>query len=208
MPRAGPLRGPPNPTRAPRQEWELGPQRAPKNQPQTARVVLSNKTAADPRAHVVLLDTKNDDHRGMPLHPRAVAALANLQHRTGPVFRRPDKKPYEPMDGEGGQFKTAFRGACRRAGISDFHPHDCRHTWATWHYSANRDLRAHDAGRLEDGRDGAAICPHQRQQSCAGGNETRGKSGDCRSGKLSFSTETRPLRVSALALAKVGVEGF
>ncbi len=142
MPRAGPLRGPPNPTRAPRQEWELGPQRAPKNQPQTARVVLSNKTAADPRAHVVLLDTKNDDHRGMPLHPRAVAALANLQHRTGPVFRRPDKKPYEPMDGEGGQFKTAFRGACRRAGISDFHPHDCRHTWATWHYSANRDLAA------------------------------------------------------------------
>jgi integrase len=42
----------------------------------------------------------------------------------------------------GGQIKTAFRGACRRAGIEDFSPHDCRHTWATWHYAANRDLVA------------------------------------------------------------------
>jgi integrase len=30
----------------------------------------------------------------------------------------------------------------RWAGIEDFHPHDCRHTWATWHYAANRDLAA------------------------------------------------------------------
>jgi integrase len=30
----------------------------------------------------------------------------------------------------------------RRAGIVDFTAHDCRHTWATWHYMANRDLNA------------------------------------------------------------------
>ncbi len=29
----------------------------------------------------------------------------------------------------------------RRAGINDFRPHDCRHTWATWLYSETRDLR-------------------------------------------------------------------
>ena len=62
------------------------------------------------RTHAAFLDTKNDDRRGMPLHPRALAALANLLHRAGKVFRRPDKQLYEPKDGEGGQIKTAFKG--------------------------------------------------------------------------------------------------
>nr|WP_237143545.1 tyrosine-type recombinase/integrase [Phyllobacterium zundukense] len=26
--------------------------------------------------------------------------------------------------------------------MTNFTPHDCRHTWATWHYKANRDLGA------------------------------------------------------------------
>jgi len=98
------------------------------------------------RRHVVLVDTKNDDRRGVPLHPRVIAALANLPHREGEVFRRPDGKPYAPLDdGEtsaGGRIKTAFRGAVRRARLTDFHPHDCRHTWATWHYVQHRDLNA------------------------------------------------------------------
>ena len=42
----------------------------------------------------------------------------------------------------GTRIKKAFSGACRRAGITDFHPHDCRHTWASWHYQVNRDLTA------------------------------------------------------------------
>lgn len=104
--------------------------------------------------HVEFLDTKNGEARGVPLHPRAVAALANLPHRTGAVFRRAlpyetakgDKRPlgpaYEVRTGGGGQVKTAWAGMCKRAGIADFSPHDCRHTWATWHYRANRDLTA------------------------------------------------------------------
>jgi hypothetical protein len=65
------------------------------------------------------------------------------------VFRRPDGLPYERPDDDdlddtsaGTRISSAFSGACRRAKITDFHPHDCRHTWATWHYAANRDLGA------------------------------------------------------------------
>lgn len=94
------------------------------------------------RGEVQFLQTKNGASRGVPLHRRAQAALLALPHRTGEVFRRPDGEPYARKEDGGGQIKTAFNGACRRAGISDFSPHDCRHTWATWHYAANRDLAA------------------------------------------------------------------
>ena len=100
------------------------------------------------RAHVTFPKTKNGEPRGVPLHPRVVAALANLPLRNNAeVFRRPDGVPYERSrniddTSAGGRIKTAFKGACRRAGITDFHPHDCRHTWATWHYAVNRDLFA------------------------------------------------------------------
>ncbi len=92
------------------------------------------------RAEVQFLQTKNGEARGVPLHPRLIAALQSLPHREGAVFRRPDGEPYARKRDGGGQIKTAFNGACRRANIIDFSPHDCRHTWATWHYAANRDL--------------------------------------------------------------------
>lgn len=107
------------------------------------------------RAHVSLLDTKNGESRGVPLHPRAIAALSALPYRSGAVFRTKESRqdvltekwvhgaPYEDRGGEGGgQVKTAWAGMCRRAEITDFTPHDCRHTWATWHYAANRDIIA------------------------------------------------------------------
>ncbi len=94
------------------------------------------------RAHVTFLETKNGEDRGIHLHTRAVVALANLPHRTGAVFRTARNRPYERRDGGGGQVKTAWAGMCRRASVRDFTPHDCRHTWATWHYAENRDLLA------------------------------------------------------------------
>lgn len=99
---------------------------------------------------VVYLDTKNGESRGVPLHPTIVNALSRADDRTGAVFRRPDGKPYDKQSGQGGQIKTAFRAATRRAGLglmvddrwtTDITPHTCRHTWATWHYMAHRDLR-------------------------------------------------------------------
>jgi len=94
------------------------------------------------RAHVYFPKTKNGEARGVPLHPRVVAELANRNHRDGAVFLTHRGLPYEPKEEAGGQIKTAFKGACRRANIDAFRPHDCRHTWATWHYRANRDLIA------------------------------------------------------------------
>jgi integrase len=99
------------------------------------------------RKHVVFPQTKNGEARGVPLHDRVVVALANLPHREGEVFRRPDGLPYErPKRADdfsaGSRIKKAFAGACKRAGIADFSPHGCRHTWATWHYVANHDITA------------------------------------------------------------------
>lgn len=99
------------------------------------------------RGHVIFPKTKNGDARGVPLHPRVIATLANLPHRDAEVFRRPDGLPYERPKGTGDtsagtRISKAFAGACRRAEITGFSPHDCRHTWATWHYAANRDIGA------------------------------------------------------------------
>lgn len=99
------------------------------------------------RAHVVFPKTKNGDARGVPLHPRVVAELANLNHRDGCVFRKPSGEEYtrpvrEDDTSAGARIKTAFKAAQRRAGIKPLRVHDCRHTWATWHYIANRDLVA------------------------------------------------------------------
>lgn len=103
-------------------------------------------------ATCVFRDTKTGRDRIARLPPAAVIALANLKHRDGHVFRRPGRKavplgaPYASKDrDEGGQFKTAFRGACRRAGLVDAEgrpiitPHGLRHTWATWFQAVTRD---------------------------------------------------------------------
>lgn len=125
------------------------------------------------RAHVTFPRTKNGEARGVPLHPRVVAALASLKGREGEVFRKPNGKPYERpkargdnpdhMDRSAGtRIAKAFAGAVERAGLgervphpdpkkakegatrleTDVTPHVCRHTFATWHHIANRDLGA------------------------------------------------------------------
>ncbi len=86
--------------------------------------------------------TKTGKARGVPLNSRVVAALAGIAHREGEVFRTQAGRPYSARPGGGGQIKTGFTAACRRAGITGFTPHGCRHTWATWFYAATRDLRA------------------------------------------------------------------
>jgi integrase len=94
----------------------------------------------------LLRDTKQGRDRVAELPPRSVAALANLPHRAGHVFRPPARRgkqrtSYAETGGlYGGQIATAWAGACRRAKITDATPHTLRHTWASWHYAMHRDL--------------------------------------------------------------------
>lgn len=107
--------------------------------------------------------TKNGEVRIAALPPAVIVALANLDHRTGAIFRRDDGEPYAATEGEyGGQIKTGWKAACRRAGliveavnpdgtpalaadgsrvwVARVSPHACRHSWATWFYAASRNL--------------------------------------------------------------------
>jgi integrase len=88
---------------------------------------------------VIFLDTKNGEDRTTPLPPEAIAALSALTKKEGAVFRTQKGLAYEDRGGAGGgQVKTAWAGMCRRAGIEDFSPHDCRHTFATWYLRMHR----------------------------------------------------------------------
>lgn len=66
--------------------------------------------------------TKNGEPRGVHLPEAVTTALANIEGREGLVFGYRDRwsvyDDWEP--------------ACAAIGLSDFTPHDCRHTWATW----------------------------------------------------------------------------
>ncbi|MDB5546130.1 MAG: site-specific integrase [Hyphomicrobiales bacterium] len=74
------------------------------------------------REHVSFPATKNGTARGVPLHPRVIAALRRSNRRDGNVFLTDDGQPYgKPERAEdtsaGSRIKTAFGSACRRAGI-------------------------------------------------------------------------------------------
>lgn len=107
-------------------------------------------------ARALLRDTKNGADRPVDLCPRALAALAGLPHRDGAVFRTrsryerqadgtrrevPGEAYAERKEQGGGQVKTAWAGALKRAKITKpVTPHSLRHTWASWHYAEHRDL--------------------------------------------------------------------
>ncbi len=116
-------------------------------------------------------ETKTGARRVVRLVPRAVAALADLPLREGRVFLRDDGEPYSLKEGSGGPIRIGWAAACARAGLPgtwraettpagnrrrglgklfhpDHAPHDCRHSWASWHYALHRDLLRlqHDGG--------------------------------------------------------------
>lgn len=103
----------------------------------------------------LLRDTKNGNDHTVELLPATVAAMAMMEGRVGRVFRTDDGGIYPPSDDGGGQIRTAWATACRRAGFAgswkgdgksrwwtpaDVTPHVLRHTWASWRYAFHRDI--------------------------------------------------------------------
>jgi len=80
--------------------------------------------------------SKNGDRRAIPLVPHALAVLREQarEARRVWVFPRADSRKPVLVD-------YAFRQACKRAGIVDFHFHDLRHTSASYLAMSGASLR-------------------------------------------------------------------
>ena len=78
--------------------------------------------------------TKNGDGRGIPLNKDAVLALRQVQ---GQHPRWCFTYQGKPMAGIG----SAWKRALKKAEIEDFHFHDLRHTWASWHVMSGSSLQ-------------------------------------------------------------------
>jgi len=86
-------------------------------------------------------DQKNGKHGGIPLNAKAVAALENRKAHRDEFC--PDS-PWVFSTRQGtrvANIRKGFTTACERAGITDLHPHDLRHTCAAWLVQDGVDIR-------------------------------------------------------------------
>ena len=124
-------------------------------------------------AHVVFLDTKNGENRGVPLHPRLVSELANLPwDRKGAVFRRPAGKikkagrvwlAYGDREGEGGRpGENRMVGHVSPRRDRGFHAARLSSHLGDLALQGQQGPDGPDgARRLEVGRDGGPLCARE-----------------------------------------------
>lgn len=106
-------------------------------------MALDGRDVSLAHRYAILRDTKNGEERMVPLCGRARAALSTLPNigQKGPLFLRYDGRPYEARKARGYRLRFWER-AVAEIGLdpATFTPHTARHSWATWHYSQNRDV--------------------------------------------------------------------
>ncbi|MBF0516708.1 MAG: site-specific integrase [Nitrospirae bacterium] len=80
--------------------------------------------------------TKNGEHRDIPINDDLKAVLQSISRRLDVPYVFFDDTTGKPFN----DVKRSFQTACRRAGISDFHFHDLRHTFASHLVMAGVDI--------------------------------------------------------------------
>jgi integrase len=85
---------------------------------------------------ISIRDSKNGEGRKVLMNETVVAALSGMDRKwkDAKVFLRADGNPVVSI-------RTAFENAVKRAGINDFHFHDCRHCFGSWLVMSGVDLR-------------------------------------------------------------------
>jgi integrase len=74
---------------------------------------------------ISLFDTKNHERRDIPMDETVKATLRAIDRMGDLVFLHKGRKIDQT------KFHTSFHAAIEKAGITDFRPHDCRHTFAS-----------------------------------------------------------------------------
>ncbi|MDH0093272.1 site-specific integrase [Achromobacter mucicolens] len=104
----------------------------------TGRVRTSGQVHA--RRHLAIVEeAKSGSARSVPLNADALAVLQRqIPKAKKYVFESPSR---DGVVRKIGQIDArCLRRACAEVGIGDFHRHDLRHTWASWHIQAGTPL--------------------------------------------------------------------
>lgn len=95
---------------------------------------------------IYLPEVKNTHPRMLRMPRRALDYIqASKPPEAGRIFLTPAGRPFVIRENAGGHIQHAFNRARDAAGLEakgprKVTPHTCRHTWATWYYSATKDF--------------------------------------------------------------------
>jgi integrase len=85
---------------------------------------------------IMVIKTKNNTPRIVPMNQVVHKLLAKRRQHCGRGYVFPGKNGQRRTD-----VKTAFKAACRRAGISNLRFHDLRHSFGTWLVNQGADIK-------------------------------------------------------------------
>ena len=76
---------------------------------------------------ITITKSKNSDMRSVPIRGLALNVLRSLAGKTTSLgYLFPGQNPFAPLE-----FRRALKTAIKRAGLKNYRPHDCRHSYAT-----------------------------------------------------------------------------